>query len=626
MTDEQDKDESGRIVISAESKGAVTITELPFRILVIGDFTPEAPKVDNWEESSRLIDINSRNFQAVMGQLSPSLSLEVFNKLGDSPEKLNLQLHFSNIQAFNPGQMAQQIPELGSLLSVRRLAGKLKEGELTFQEFEEQLIQANMEASWIEGFRALLSGSQAPTASTTDAPARKPDGDVLDSLLSMVDTSDKKTTGVGGSQEAKHIDTLLNAIASSGKSGPKIDKSVIENFINELDNTLSSQISEILHHEKFQQLESAWRGLKFLVDRTDFQANIKMEILSAHKNELREAIYNQVFNPEYNGLSATPLSLMIGDYEFNSSPEDVELLWDIARISSGINVPFISSVEPEFFGVQTAGEISRLPLLSGYMQKQEYTQWNEFRGDEESQYIAIVLSRFLLRYPYGPDTIQVKEFNFVEQIRNSRDYLWGRGAFALGGAIVRSFAQDGWCVNITGSQSVIDNLPIRSYRVAAREVSIPLEVLFVNTKEKEFHGAGFILLSCRINDNRAYILSAPTIHRPQQHTTAEENMEAYLHASLPYQLFASRMSHYLQKITKEVSTGMSPEQIQIEFTGKLRSIFAKPDVQLSPDAVLVEVSRNKEAPGVCEVFLRIRPPFQILGQDVDLLLGSQFRY
>ena len=142
-------------------------------------------------------------------------------------------------------------------------------------------------------------------------------------------------------------------------------------------------------------------------------------------------------------------------------------------------------------------------------------------------------------------------------------------------------------------------------------------------REREFIDNGFALLSSRINDDKAYVMGAPTIHRPKKYTMAEETEQAQLHATLPYQLFATRVTHYLRRIVQEVSTGLTAEQVQRALEGKLQLILTKSRDELPPDAVTVEVSDNKEQPDYYNVALHIKPPFQILGRSVKLLLGLQ---
>lgn len=483
-----------------------------------------------------------------------------------------------------------------------------------------------MDPAWLEQFQQMLSPPQAPaklepTAAPPPDQTPKQEGGGLDSLLDMVDVADEKATQAA----AGPVGNLVRAVAGQKKVTPKADKSAIDLVLDEIDQKLSDQINHILHNGKFQQIESSWRGLKFLVDRTDFRKNIKIEILSVHKDQLRDAIYHQVFNPEYNELTESPLSVIIADYEFGRLPEDMELLGDIAQMAASIQVPFIASVGPAFFGGKTSSDLARIPIMRNHFQEADYAQWNAFRDRDDSKYISLTTPRFLLRFPYGPDGIKVKEFNFVERVASSADYLWGRGAFAVAAAIVRSFVEDGWCVSITGMRGggIVENLPVWTYRVARRDVRIPLDAVFTQTREQEIVGSGFVLLSSRINENNACVLAAPTVHRPKRYDNPEETKEAYMHATLPYQLFASRMAHYLRRIVDEISTGVTREQAQMAFVGKLRSILTRPGAELSPESVMVQVSDNEENPDYYNVVMLIRPPFQILGSNVDLILGIQ---
>ncbi|MFQ6009215.1 MAG: type VI secretion system contractile sheath large subunit, partial [Candidatus Zixiibacteriota bacterium] len=584
--------------------------------------------------------------QDVMQQLNPSLSMDVPNRLSDSPKELTVELSFADMKAFRPEGIVQQVDALASLLEIRGLVTQVKDRELTLQEFEERVGQTGVEPAWLEQFHQLLAAPARPAEPeppTVPRPERapvsspdrtsKPKDDALDSLLDMVDLGDEGAAPTQAPRERpaepSHVDSFIRAIVQPKKDGPRTSKSIAEAVIDELDGALSKQINDILHHSKFQQLESTWRGLKFLIDRTDFRENVQVELLSVPKSNLRDAIYHQVFQPEYNELSEYPLSVIIADYEFDSSAMDIELLGDIARMAASMQVPFISSVGSAFFGMKTAEEQAKVPMLRSLFQQPAYAKWRALRDSETSQYIALTTPRFLLRFPYGPDGEPVKAFNFIEGTESSADYLWGRGAFAVATTLVRSFIENGWCTQITGLRGggTVENLPVWAYRVAGRDVSIPLDVLFSQSKELEFAEVGLVLLSCRMNDDAACVLSTPTVYRPKKYSSPEETKEAQLHATLPYQLFATHMAHCLRRIVRDVSTGLTAEQVSAMFTGQLRAILAKAsEASLPEEAVVVEVSDNEEKPEYYDVVLRVRPPFQILGRNVDLLLGLELHH
>ncbi|MFC1716174.1 type VI secretion system contractile sheath large subunit [Candidatus Poribacteria bacterium] len=618
----------GKMDVSLGQQEATARTEIPLRILVLGDFAPEMPEVTDWSAASRLLNVTPSSLRLVMQQLKPRLTLDVPNRISDKPKELTVELSFSDMKDFRPEGVAQQVKELADLLGIRKLVAQVGERKLTLQEFDEQIQQAGVDPQWLERFHQMLSRREEPERPEIPAapPKPKPEtdssdtGSILDSLLARVDMEDNQQP-----DERSAVDNLIGAIVQPKRSGPKPDKSIVGTILDELDQTISRQMNDILHHEGFQQLESAWRGLKLLIDRTDFRENIRIELLSARKDGLRDAVYNQVFTPEYKELTETPLSVMIADYEFNRTPEDMELLGDIAQMAASIQVPFISSVGPVFFGSETSAELADLPMLRSYFKRPEYAKWEALRDNEDSQYIALTVPRFLLRLPYGPDGIKVKGFNFVEEVGSAANHLWGRGALAVATTLVRSFTANGWCTQITGlgGGGAVETLPVWSYRVAGREVRIPLDVSLTQSREKEFVDSGFVLFSSRINDDKAAILGAPTIHRPKIYTTPEETDRARMHATLPYQLFATRMTHYLRRIAQEVSTGLTGEQMQRAITGKLQLILKELCGDVSSDVVMVQVSDSKEQPDYYDVSLRIRPPFQILGRRVDLMLGLQ---
>jgi len=621
----------GEFGISMGPQDATARTEMPLRILVLGDFVPEMPTVEDWKVSSHLFNVTPANFHLVMQQLGPKLSMDVPNHISDSPKEITVELSFPDMKSFRPEGIAPQVPELASLLEMRQLVSQIKDRKITLQEFDGQIKQAGVGPAWIERFHRMLAASEAQSKPKPPAPpleitspperASKPGGDVLDSLLGMVDLGDEQAEAEPPSRS--HMEGFIDAILQPGKPDKKADRTVVETVIDELDQTISRQVNEILHQDRFQQLESTWRGLRFLIDRTDFRENIRMEILAVHRDELRDAIYHQVLMPEYNEVSETPLSVMIADYEFYRTPEDIELLTDIAEMCASIHVPFIASVGPEFFGVRTAEELSALPLLRSYFKEPEYANWGALRDDENSQYISLTMPRFLLRHSYGPESKPVKGFNFVERTESAADYLWGRGCFAIAATLVRSFARDGWAIHITGTGGggTVENLPVWSYQMAGKKIRIPLDVSLPQSREKEFVDEGFAMLSCRANDDKAFVLSAPTIYRPKVYTAPEETEESRLHATLPYQMFATRMTHYLSLMVRDISSGLTADQVQKALVGKLRLALAESGAELSPETVIVEVSDSAEEPNYYNATLNIKPPFRILGRNVHLLLG-----
>lgn len=119
-------------------------------------------------------------------------------------------------------------------------------------------------------------------------------------------------------------------------------------------------MNEILHHPEFRRLEAAWRGLKFLVDRTDFREPIQVEVLNIPKETLLTAFNKMVFEPEYEKVSDVPVSIIIAAYEFDRSLQDIELIRELASKAELLHVPVISSIGPAFFGIDSILEFDGL--------------------------------------------------------------------------------------------------------------------------------------------------------------------------------------------------------------------------------------------------------------------------
>ncbi|MCP4657562.1 MAG: type VI secretion system contractile sheath large subunit, partial [bacterium] len=286
---------------------------------------------------------------------------------------------------------------------------------------------------------------------------------VLDSLFEKVEMAPPKE-GEAETPEAKFshaLNLLIHAVSDSEEAVEKVDKVLVDSVIAEIDKKISAQVNEVMHNAEFQKLESAWRGLRFLVDRTNFRRNIKLEILNVSKDELRNdfeevpetiqaGLFKHIYEQEYDQAGGEPIGGIIGNYEFENTVQDLALLRNLSKVAAASHAPFIGSVGPKFFGAKSVEELPLLPDIAPIFEKTEYMAWRGFRESEDSRYVGLTLPRFLLRTPYGPETVPAKSFHFEEEAGGeSHDkYLWGNASFAFAATLTRSFSDNGWCVNI----------------------------------------------------------------------------------------------------------------------------------------------------------------------------------
>jgi type VI secretion system protein ImpC len=439
---------------------------------------------------------------------------------------------------------------------------------------------------------------------------------------------------------------FLDSVKRTGKA-EKVDKVLVDKHIAEIDHLMSMQLDEILHHEDVQKLESAWRGLKFMVDKTDFRKNIKIEVLQVSKTELLEdfedapetvqtGLYKHMYKDEYDQAGGEPYGAIVGNYYFGRSPQDIALLQNLAKVSASCHAPFLSSVDASFFGLKDLRELQHKPDKKAIFESVEYIKWNSFRKSEDARYLGLTFPRFLTRLPYGPETTPVKAFNYMEDVKGTdhHKYLWGNSAFAMATNMTRSFAKNGWCVQIRGPEAggAVENLPIHLFDAGGnKEAKVPSEFYIPDTDELAYADLGLIPLVSYKNRDYAVFFSAQSVQEPQKYSTPEATANSRISARLPYIFLVARMAHYLKVIQRE-NIGSTKDRTVLEeelnaWINRYVTEMKKP----SPDVIAkhplraakVTVHDIPENPGFFRVELLVMPHFQIEGMDIGISLVGQ---
>jgi type VI secretion system protein ImpB len=125
------------IKLDIDKGGAQKKMELPFKMLVLGDFSQKS-------ESGKLVDkekvnINKDNFNQVMESMDLGLNLSVENKLNPQGGDLKVDLKFKNMKSFDPMEVVRQVPQLSKLLAARNLIKDLKSNLMDNKEFRKKL-------------------------------------------------------------------------------------------------------------------------------------------------------------------------------------------------------------------------------------------------------------------------------------------------------------------------------------------------------------------------------------------------------------------------------------------------------------------------------------------------------
>ncbi len=369
-------------------------------------------------------------------------------------------------------------------------------------------------------------------------------------------------------QQAVHT-LAQQALVNTALISADVVKS-IEAMIAELDRKLSEQINLILHHDDFQKLEGAWRGLHYLVNNTETDEMLKIRVMNISKTDLgktlkrfkgtawdQSPLFKKVYEEEYGTFGGSPFGVLIGDYYFDHTAPDVELLGEMSKVSAAAFTPFIAAVSPSVAQMESWQELSNPRDLTKIFGTPEYAAWRSLRESEDSRYVGLAMPRFLSRLPYGAKTSPVEEFNFEEDTgaADHRRYTWANSAYAMGTNITRAFKMYGWCSRIRGIESggAVEGLPVHTFPTddGGVDMKCPTEIAITDRREAELAKAGFMPLLHRKNSDFAAFIGAQSLNKPFEYDDPDATANANLAARLQYIFPTCRFAHYLKCIVRD---------------------------------------------------------------------------
>jgi type VI secretion system protein ImpC len=389
------------------------------------------------------------------------------------------------------------------------------------------------------------------------------------SLLDRIVTEGRMA--LSDSQKPHARDLLAEFVDQVLTPGDTMAGDVVEAIkarIAAIDELVTSQLNHVMHNPEFQTLEASWRGLNYLVKKTETGTNLKLRLLNISRDEIQKdlekavefdqsALFKKVYEDEYGTFGGMPYSALIGDYYFGRHPQDIALLEMISNVAAAAHAPFIAGASPLMFDMTSFTTIGEPRDIAKVFESTEMVKWRDFRKSEDSRYAALVLPRVLLRLPYGAATNPVAGVSFEEEVDGTdhSKYLWGNAVWALAERMTAAFAQFSWCTAIRGVEGggKVEGLPTHTYHTADGEVVLkcPTEVAITDRREKELSDMGFIsLVHCK-NTGYAAFFGAQTANVPASYDTPEANSNARLSSVLTYMLAASRFAHYLKVMIRD---------------------------------------------------------------------------
>jgi type VI secretion system protein ImpC len=440
------------------------------------------------------------------------------------------------------------------------------------------------------------------------------------------------------------------ALAQTKLIGADVMKS-IEAMIAEIDRKLTEQINLILHHADFQKLEGAWRGLHYLVNNTETDEMLKIRVLNITKNDLgktlkrfkgtawdQSPIFKSVYEAEYGTFGGEPFGCLVGDYYFDQTPPDVELLGELSKTCAAAHTPFIGGASPTVMQMNSWQELANPRDLTKIFLTPEYAAWRSLRESEDSRYIGLAMPRFLARLPYGAKTSPVEEFDFEEDTgaADHTKYAWANSAYAMATNITRSFKLYGWCSRIRGIESggAVEGLPVHTFPTddGGVDMKCPTEIAITDRREAELAKNGFMPLLHRKNSDFAAFIGAQSLQKPFEYDDPDATANANLSARLPYLFACCRFAHYLKCIVRD-KVGSFKERSDMQawlqnwimnyVDGDPAHSSETTKAQKPLAAAEVQVEEVEGNPGYYTSKFFLRPHYQLEGLTVSLRLVSK---
>ncbi|WP_233888760.1 type VI secretion system contractile sheath large subunit [Paraburkholderia flagellata] len=425
----------------------------------------------------------------------------------------------------------------------------------------------------------------------------------------------------------------------------------IQGMIFEIDAKLTKQVNEILHHSDFQKLEGSWRGLHYLINNTETDEMLKIRVMNISKKDLgktlkrykgtawdQSAIFKRIYEEEYGQFGGEPFGALVGDFYFNHTPPDVELLGEISKVAAAAHTPFIAAADPSLLQMDSWQELANPRDLTKIFGTPEYASWRSLRESEDARYIGLAMPRFLGRLPYGARTNPVDEFDFEEEtgFADHNKYAWANAAYAMAVNINRSFKFYGWCSRIRGVESggAVEGLPVHTFPTddGGVDMKCPTEIAISDRREAELAKNGFMPLIHRKNSDFAAFIGAQSLQKPFEYEDPDATANAALAARLPYLFACNRFAHYLKCIVRD-KIGTFKERSDMEsWLNRWITQYVDGDPANSSEttksqkplaAAEVKVAEVEGNPGYYTSTFYLRPHYQLEGLTVSLRLVSR---
>lgn len=380
------------------------------RILIVADLmgasAVDAPPLDR----RPVIRVDVDRFDEAFTRFAPSVALPAIG--------LTAPLPFDSIEDFHPDRLFERVALFDRFRSLRQ---RLQD-PATFRAAADEL-RADGTAQ----------PSESPAGTPATAASNEEAGSTFERLLGAKPVGPR--SAAPASTASSGIDAFVNALVAPyivAKEDPQLPQ-----FLSAVDAAIGDTMRAVLHDAAFQRLESSWRSVQWLLQRTGEMDEAELEIFLVHltRDEFRgEALGGGVLarRLEARAADVAPWSLIVADFSFGPSEDDLQIIQGLATLSSDLGVPLVAAAAGSLVGCNDVraqadpNTWTALPAAAASL-------WADIRSSGAARSLGLTWPRLLTRLPYGVKADPIEAFAFEEMPADHghEDYLWGNGAFAV---------------------------------------------------------------------------------------------------------------------------------------------------------------------------------------------------
>ena len=413
------------------------------RVLVLSDLRGNAAEGQDRVLDRKIAKVDVDNLDAVLTHTAPAIQLAT----GDGTERLEIR----RFDDFHPDALVETLSVFRRLRDVRTrlqhpatFAGAVAD----VQGETRSIVQSTDAAGWSQpsdegeasALSRLLGGGRATATSQAAAAARPKDpGDMVEALIRQA--------------VAPHI------VPAPDPQLPQM--------LSAVDAAMTDLMRAVLHDPAFQQVEAAWRGVQWLVSALDLGETLELHLLHVTRDELPQAVaqggdlWRRLVERESPAEGGRALSVLVGNYTFGPSADDIALLQQLGAMAAAMATPFIAAASPRLLGA-TSLALQPQPRDWSPLAEEDQMRWQALRAHAAAAHVGLAVPRLLLRLPYGQTSDPITAFKFEEQPVHPEheSFLWGNPALAYAVAVARALDEEG----DPATAGTIEALPAFAYR------------------------------------------------------------------------------------------------------------------------------------------------------------------